>query len=113
MLTITGNERPNELATLRRQSGGDPSNPHLLLTKQALARFLARYVAGELNSTDLVEVANQLEMRDEIDYESGAEAVIADVLFEVASPEINGDLARTRCGELVHRLTTVTLDPPP
>ena len=104
MIAITGEEQPDEILKLRR-TGSARSIGHLLLTKRALGRMLARCEAGELQSAELVEIANQLEARDEVDYERGAERVIADTLFELASPEINGELTPTRCRDLIRRLS--------
>ena len=102
MTKITGEERPNDVAELRRNSR------HLLLERRALTRLIRRYESGDLTDTDLTEIANQLEARDDVDYEPGTERAIADVLFELAAPEINGDLNPARCAHLIRRLESST-----
>jgi hypothetical protein len=91
---LSGNEHRADVVAMRRSAakGGD----HILVTRQALARILDRHLSGAMTAADLVEIANELESNDEVDYEGDGEAVVAQVLFELASPEINGPLTPER-----------------
>jgi hypothetical protein len=68
--------------------------------RTALGRFLAREVAG----SDLVVWASLIEAHDRVTYESGFEALIADIIFCIASPEINGFLSDESCRRLLSQL---------
>lgn len=75
-----------------------------LLTRDALSQIIQRCILGDITSETLTEWANGAEMRDEIDYEIGVEAHIADVMFELSTPEINGDLSVAKLQALLERL---------
>lgn len=97
MVSLSGNEMLLELRAMRAKASADGNQ--MLLTRSALARLLDRHTAGELTTDELVGLANELEANDEVDYEPEAEEVVASVLFELASPEINGALTadKVRC----------------
>jgi hypothetical protein len=89
MLRLSGEESRHRVQELRATAakGGEGN---VVLTREALARILERHASGELATEELTELASELEANDEIDYEPDAEAAIADVLFELSTPEING-----------------------
>ncbi len=61
-----------------------------ILNRSALSQFIERYLSGELTESELQEIGDLLEMT--VEYEDGNEGVIAQVLFEVSSPEVNGQI---------------------
>jgi hypothetical protein len=89
MLTLSGNESRLQVAELRAQAAMRRQGS-IVLTREALVRVLERHMSGELTADELTELADELEANDEIDYEPNAEAVIAEVLFELSAPAING-----------------------
>lgn len=85
---ITGDETRDELkmkcVELRRVSLG----------ASALIRVIDRFLEGKLSATELQELGDLLES-DYVDYEdSNGDGVIAQVLFEMSSPEVNADIDR-------------------
>lgn len=62
----------------------------ITLSGDALATYLDRALRGELEVEELCELAELLEGHDAIRYEKELRSRIADTLFELASPEING-----------------------
>jgi hypothetical protein len=89
MLRLSGDESRQLVQELRARAA-KAREGNIVLTREALARILERHASGELAAEELMQLANELEANDEIDYEPNAEAIIADVLFELSTPEING-----------------------
>jgi hypothetical protein len=85
---------------LRRSTLQDP----IILSREFLCTALRRAIAGELQMQDLVAWANLVEAHDLIQYEERFEKLIANVVFCIASPEINGPLDHNRCSELIREL---------
>lgn len=85
-------------------AAGESADGRITVTRGALRKALERFMAGEVTAHDLVAWASLLEAHDRIEYERGFEKVIADVLFSVASPEINEPLSVDSCHRLVEQL---------
>lgn len=81
------------LDDLRRHLAGRIETD-FILNRSALSQFIERYLSGELTESELQEIGELLEMS--VEYEDGNEAVIAQVLFEVSSPEANCQIDRQR-----------------
>jgi hypothetical protein len=81
------------------------ASPRVLLRVSDLERALRAYARGELSSERLQRWASLLETNELVDYEHGANKLIADTLFALATPEINEplspDLARRLLDSLV------------
>ncbi len=101
MIRLTGKEIGEQVSAIRRQA---PASGSILLDKSAVIELLRRCAHHELTALELSGIANELEAFDEIDYEPGAEGLIATVLFEIASPEINIKITPQRCLELIELL---------
>ena len=85
--------------------GPDELRPHPVLSMDDLRSVLRRALMGEVSLTAVHEWADAIEGRtDLVDYENQS---IADVLFELATPEINGELALGRVKELVALVSAV------
>jgi len=83
---IVGNESHHELESKRRVS------ERLVLTKGALSKFVSRYLDGQLTGSELQQFGDQLE-GEPVDYDDESpERVIAQVLFEMSAPEVNGEI---------------------
>ena len=105
MATLTGNENATQIEALRSLRAQGAVQEPLVLTRRALARMIERYGTGEITTAELVRLANSVEAVDGVDYEAGAEAEIAQVLFELAAPEINGEVSYERSQKLLAQLT--------
>src|SRR5882762_7345847 len=101
-LKADANLRDELEGALLRAAGSD-----VIVSRQTLRTALNRFLANELTSVDLVNWANRVEaevLSDRIDYEAGYEKLLANKLFYVASPELNGALDAASCRSYVEQL---------
>jgi hypothetical protein len=59
------------------------------LTRIQISEVIKQFLNKKITAEELVEWANAVEMRDDIEYEPGHEKIIASSLFELSIPEIN------------------------
>ena len=97
MQRLRGDEPVSELAALRAMRA--PA----ILDRTALLQFVARFQSGRVGEQELESLAELLE-GEPIIYEEGHEGAIADVLFWLSSPEINGPITTTLIRECIARL---------
>ena len=91
---------------LLRATQGNP----VIVSRQTLWTALTRFLGGEVDRSDLVAWANLIEAHDLVGYEPGFEKSIADVVFFIASPEINGELNADICRQYVGQLSARRAD---
>jgi hypothetical protein len=101
MLLVDKNIR-DELEQLLQRDAVD--NP-IIVSRSTLRVALERFLENEVVVDDLVSWANLIEAYDQVQYEVGFEKLIADVLFSIASPEINGPLNRGTCRRFLSQLS--------
>lgn len=92
--------------TRHRHGGVDPTTRPLLRVGD-LEHSLATYAEGLITREQLEAWASVLEMNDYIDYETGMEREIAQVLFELATPELHEKLSPSVARRLLERLGKV------
>lgn len=66
--------------------------PLLIITREHLLSIIDRYLAGEITSAQLQQWAENLECREDVDFEETNKDIIDSVFFRLALPEINGVL---------------------
>ena len=95
-------ELTRPVAVVRRELAEFPwdSAELIQLERAYLSKILNRYASGELSSQAVSEWAEAVEGRDDVGYDKQ----VADVLAELASPEINGTLTRERARKLTSLL---------
>lgn len=93
MTIVSGDET---LVDLRKHLAGRVDTD-IALSRSALSQFVERYLNSELTEAELQEIGNLLEMS--VEYNERSEEVIAQVLFEISSPEVNGEITRERASE--------------
>jgi hypothetical protein len=69
-----------------------------------IVHALSLYQAGTISGDDLALWADTLEGRDDVAYEPQHEGVIAECLFVLATPEVNGGLASFDVSTWIERL---------
>jgi hypothetical protein len=74
------------------------------LTRENLASIVQRYLDDELSSSELEAWANAVEGRDDIDIDSDGASEIREILFEMATPEVNRAISPTLANEWLERL---------
>ena len=79
----------------------DVEEPILILSKEDFTNVLNRCIENEITFTDLVSWANVIECRDDLDFEVEE---MQEIVFELASPEINGEITRERLQEIINEL---------
>lgn len=80
------------------------ANP-IVISRQTLRTAVQRFLANEFGLSDLMAWANRLEGHDHVQYEPGFEKLIANVVFQIATPEINRSLNPNTCHELLNELS--------
>jgi hypothetical protein len=78
----------------------------ILVSRTTLRTLLNRFIAGEISPRELAEWATRVEGCDEVQYERGSEKLIVDVIFNVASPEINEPISADLCHRLLMKLAS-------
>jgi hypothetical protein len=75
------------------------------MTRTDALRLLDAFTSGRLTAGECEAWANAVEGRDDIDLEEGAEAVLKDFLFELATPEASRALTHDTAAAWRQRLT--------
>ena len=70
----------------------DSSEAIITLKKEHLLDILDRYLHNALSATDLENWADAIECREDIAYETDYEALINDIIFDLANPTLNDPL---------------------
>lgn len=79
-------------------------NRHFRLERFALVAMLRRYLDEHISAKSIVDLADALEMNERVNVDKPGDDVINDVLFELANPEINGELTKAKALSLVNAL---------
>jgi|SRR5690606_18642512 len=79
----------------------DIEKPILMITKESFSNILKRSIDDKLNFEELVNWANAIECRDDIEFEND---VIQENIFDLASPEINGDITKNKLEKILNSL---------
>jgi hypothetical protein len=100
---ITGFESIEEIEA----ATGLGSNELVLLSREALLRFVERRLRGELSSIDLERIAEMLDANERLDLEEDYRESLAQALFRLSSPEINHPLNDETVDEIGRSLRKV------
>lgn len=84
--------------------GWDSDEELITLEPAHLRAVLVGYLDGALSAGTVEAWANALESREDIRLSSEETDAVAEVLFELANPEIQGQLTRPRAEQLLGRL---------
>ena len=75
----------------------DSVSPIVKIDIQSMIFVLTKYIKGDISTDELEEWANLVECRDDIEIPS----VIQEFIFELANPEINGDITKKNVNDYV------------
>lgn len=64
----------------------------IFIPKCAIIRFLDRFLDGELQAADLVRMAEILDVNERVFFDEVDRENLIEVIFDLASPEINGSI---------------------
>jgi hypothetical protein len=84
--------------------GWDTPGDMVTMKRRHLASALSSYLDGHLTREEIFEWANLLEIREDIDFESGDDVLIPKLIFKLANPEIEGDLTPERARSIIEML---------
>jgi hypothetical protein len=79
--------------------GWDSDVELVTLTRDHVANALVSFSNGECEASDVEAWAEAIEGRDDIGLESGHEERLKRIVFEIANPEVSGELSAERAGE--------------
>jgi hypothetical protein len=68
------------------------ANPAATLRRADIAAVLRRFAAGSLGAAEVEHWANLVESREDLSFEPRHEEAIADALFDIGNPDLQGDL---------------------
>lgn len=86
-------EQPLEpvLAALH-ECGWDAPEPLATLTSADVSSILDRYLSGDLTAKQVADWADLVECREDIDLPESGRASVSDVVFQLANPNLRGEL---------------------
>lgn len=79
----------------------DSDLPLYSISSEDFIFVLKRIINDEISFDALINWANALECRDDLEFKNEA---IQEIIFELANPEINGDATKERLQEIVNEL---------
>ena len=84
------------------------SEPLAVLTKQHIVTVLERYLKDTILASEVEYWIDAVEMRDDIDYETGYEGVIGETLFKLSQQQINEILDNDMAKQIILDLLKAT-----
>jgi hypothetical protein len=76
------------------------------LLRANVIQILRRFVAGALTCDEVEDWANLVESREDIGFEPGHDALVRDVVFQLANPLLNAAITPELAERLLARLRT-------
>lgn len=92
-----------ELRTELSKYPWDTDKPYLIISKLQFSNVLNKCIKRVITFQELEDWANTIECRDDLDFE---DEIIQEFLFELSSPEINGEITDKRLCEMLNVLST-------
>lgn len=74
--------------------GWDCELPLVTMTQSDVANILQRYLSGGITGHQLTDWADLVECREDIEYPSQDEKLIASIIFRLANPNLNEEITR-------------------
>lgn len=82
--------------------GWDSETIHFIVSKNHLINILNRFLLGNLNAQQIVEWADSLESREDIEYDREE---VRGTIFLLANPDINGAITKEYVADIKRNLT--------
>lgn len=83
---------------------GWDSDELVVLERRHLEGVLNAFISGEISASDVEEWANVVEVRDDIGFPPGDDALVRDAIFELANPILTEPLTLERARGLEKKL---------
>ncbi|PKL85065.1 MAG: hypothetical protein CVV22_10005 [Ignavibacteriae bacterium HGW-Ignavibacteriae-1] len=76
----------------------DIEEPLFKISKEDFSNILNRSIKNEIDFETLSNWANAIECRDDLEFEN---EVMQEAVFELANPEINGEITKDRLNQII------------
>ena len=76
-----------------------------LVEQLTIRSLLGRFLDEKITAEELSQFAELLDGNEAVDYESEQREIIADVLFDLSSPEINGEITHEKVRSILDGFT--------
>jgi len=93
-----------EISVQLRAFSWDSNEDLVVLWPAHVVGVLERFLGGELQSHDVHDWADLIECREDIGFDPQHADVLRDVIFQLANPELQGQLDRDGAARLIARL---------
>lgn len=93
------------LASCIREFEWDYEGTQVELSRVHLINVLNRYLNKELSANDVESWANLLEGREDVYFEHGSEAVLDEIMYQIANPDLTDQLSEDRANIFVAELS--------
>lgn len=80
----------------------------VMLTRSQAVAVLARFVNGALRAGDLMEWAQVIQGRDDVDFEDLYREILLQLIFTLAHPEISEDFTEDSARRWMRKLTSTS-----
>ena len=94
----------DEVARNLAQFSWDFEATGVVLTRKHIANVLRRFLNRELTSDQVVDWANAVEGRDDVEYSADQDQILSQSVFELANPLLTERLSDERAIELLNIL---------
>src|SRR6185436_16438835 len=84
--------------------GWDSEYDEVILGGEDICNLLQRYLDGEIAADQVVDWADLVECREDIGFPEGRQDDYSQVIFQLANPNINGDITPELAREIQHSL---------
>lgn len=92
----------DDIKTKLKNFSWDCETPLIIMNNLHLSSVLKRCIEGHISVGEIVDWANTIECRDDIDFQSSQ---IQEIVFQLASPEINGEITKMRLNHFLKLIT--------
>ena len=99
------NQPLNEILSRLNAFDWDSDSALVTLEPQHIISILERYLAGELEPSQVENWANAIECREDIDYNPNSQELLPDIIYELANPILTSPLSKNTAVELMKQLS--------
>ena len=76
----------------------------IIFSRSHLLNILLRFLKMEIDKTEVENWANLVECREDIDFEENYSDDLSIMIYQLANPELEGELDSNKCKEMIHAL---------
>ena len=102
---IAGTGPPEEIARQLEAFGWDSDRELAVLTRDAALATLDRFLRGELSRASVEAWGDAIESREDIGYEPGWGRKLAELVYNLANPELTSELSPESASLWIERMS--------